>query len=346
MVFGSADAEQDAQAAFEPPPDDWDWVQLTSDEWLKGELIAFYDVTLEFDSDNLGLLEIDWDDVRRLRTHGARGVAVDDADPLYGVVEITAEHVIVRNGDEETAVDRSRLISIAAFEARGLAVWRTKLSAGVSIRKGNSDVAEYNLQSRSRRLKPRSRIDLNYIGSINETDGIQVANKHRFVNSWDLVKSTRTFWRPIFGQYYRDPFQNIEHQASVGGGYGWHFIDTSKTNLDFSVNIGGLYVWYVSALPGLNEQEFSPALGTITEFDIELTDWLDYLLNFNFFFLNDGAGGYKHHLLSKVSTDIWRDLDFDVTIVWDRTQRPQPEADGTVPEKDDLRLIVGLGWDF
>ena len=115
---------------------------------------------------------------------------------------------------------------------------------------------------------------------------------------------------------------------------------------DFSINAGGLYVWYVSALPGLNEQEFSPAVGTITEFDIELTDWLEYLLNFSFFLLNDGAGRYKHHLLSKVSTDIWRNLDFDVTIVWDRTQRPQPLADGMVPEQDDLRLIAGLGWEF
>ena len=31
-----------------PPPDKFDWIQLTSDEWLKGEFIALYDDALEF----------------------------------------------------------------------------------------------------------------------------------------------------------------------------------------------------------------------------------------------------------------------------------------------------------
>ena len=47
------------QNAFVPPRDGFDWVQLTSDEWLKGELVSLYEGTLEFDSDHLGVLEID-----------------------------------------------------------------------------------------------------------------------------------------------------------------------------------------------------------------------------------------------------------------------------------------------
>ena len=35
-----------------PPPDKFDWIQLTSDEWLKGEFIALYDDALEFDSED------------------------------------------------------------------------------------------------------------------------------------------------------------------------------------------------------------------------------------------------------------------------------------------------------
>ena len=32
--------------------------------------------------------------------------------------------------------------------------------------------------------------------------------------------------------------------------------------------------------------------------------------------------------------------------VWDRTQNPQPREDRTGPEKDDYRLLVGVGFDF
>ena len=56
---------------FQPAPlapDTFDWIQLTSDEWLKGELIALYDGRLEFDSEELENLTFDWDDIRELRT--------------------------------------------------------------------------------------------------------------------------------------------------------------------------------------------------------------------------------------------------------------------------------------
>lgn len=39
---------------------EFDWVQLSSDEWLKGDIVAMYDEELEFDSEELGIQTIDW----------------------------------------------------------------------------------------------------------------------------------------------------------------------------------------------------------------------------------------------------------------------------------------------
>jgi hypothetical protein len=36
-----------------PPPDDFDWIQLNSGEWLKGEFKALYDEKVEFDSEEV-----------------------------------------------------------------------------------------------------------------------------------------------------------------------------------------------------------------------------------------------------------------------------------------------------
>jgi hypothetical protein len=44
-----------------PPPDKFGWIQLTSDEWLKGELVALYDDALEFDSEEMEELTLDWE---------------------------------------------------------------------------------------------------------------------------------------------------------------------------------------------------------------------------------------------------------------------------------------------
>jgi hypothetical protein len=63
-------------------------------------------------------------------------------------------------------------------------------------------------------------------------------------------------------------------------------------------------------------------------------------------FLNSESGRYQHHIVTNLSTDLIGNLDFDVSLIWDRTEKPQRQEDGTLPEKDDLRLIFGLGYDF
>ena len=49
---------------------------------------------------------------------------------------------------------------------------------------------------------------------------------------------------------------------------------------------------------------------------------------------------------STLSTELTGRLDLDVSFVWDRIQKPQARADGSVPEKDDYRLMLGLGFEF
>ncbi|HEY7774718.1 MAG TPA: hypothetical protein VIC26_16150, partial [Marinagarivorans sp.] len=41
--------------------DKWDWLQLTSGEWLKGKIKVVYNGEMEFDSSNLGLRKISLD---------------------------------------------------------------------------------------------------------------------------------------------------------------------------------------------------------------------------------------------------------------------------------------------
>ena len=49
-------------------PEKFDWIQLTTDEWLKGELIAMYEDSLEFDSKKFNDVTFDFGDVRQIRS--------------------------------------------------------------------------------------------------------------------------------------------------------------------------------------------------------------------------------------------------------------------------------------
>jgi hypothetical protein len=39
-------------------------------------------------------------------------------------------------------------------------------------------------------------------------------------------------------------------------------------------------------------------------------------------------------------------FDLDISFIWDRIGKPQQRADGSTPEKDDYRLMIGLGYEF
>ena len=66
----------------QPEPDDWnpqskfegkfDWIQMKSGEWVKGEILVMYDEDLEFDSDEFDDLMLSW----------IRGVATCDPAAL------------------------------------------------------------------------------------------------------------------------------------------------------------------------------------------------------------------------------------------------------------------------
>ena len=80
--------------------------------------------------------------------------------------------------------------------------------------------------------------------------------------------------------------------------------------------------------------------------ETELTTWIDYLFSFHATFLDEESGDYQHHLVSTLSTDLVGDIDFDISLIWDRTQNPPPQADGIPVEKDDFSLMTGIGFDF
>jgi hypothetical protein len=83
-----------------------------------------------------------------------------------------------------------------------------------------------------------------------------------------------------------------------------------------------------------------------TDFEIELTAWMDYILSYRMSFLDEASGSFQHHLLTTISTDLVWNLDLDVSFVWDRVQKPPSNAAGDKPERDDYRLIIGISYDF
>ena len=347
LLVNAASADQHATATeFKPPMDEYDWIQLTSDEWIKGELLSLFDEELRFDSDHFGVIEIDWEDVRVFRSKSVYGVSVQGIGSIDGRLIITKEKVVVVNGTEQTEFARYQLVAITPAAERELDRWSGDLSLGFNVRSGNADIVEFNSMIGIERRTPRSRLLADYLGNFNETDGEEIANNHRVNVSFDRFSGGRLFWRPFIGQYYRDTFQNIKGQGSVETGVGYELVDTPRTDWEISGSLGFNFINFDSVEEGQDSENASPVLSFSTDYEFEVTSWMDYLLEIQMSFLDEDSGQYQHHILTTLSTDLIGDLDLDVSFVWDRIQKPEPRADGSVPEKDDYRLMVSLAYEF
>jgi putative salt-induced outer membrane protein YdiY len=343
--------EEPWSEGFTPPPGKYSWVQLDTGEWLKGDITALYDDVLVFDSDHFDDLNIDLEDILQIRAVGTFQVSVGDRmrgnrRTVIGEVLLEKDTILVASSGRVREFHRDELLSITQTAEREFDRWTGDIGLGWNFREGNSNVADFSLNAGFRRRTPISRVSLDYIGNRNETEGELISDSHRVTFAVDRFTSTRFFWRPISAQYYKDELQNIKHQATVDTGAGYHIIDTSRTLWEVQAGVGGNYLENVSVEPGQPNGEWSPIFTIGTDFEIELTSWMDYELYIDMTFLEERAGKYQHHIVSNISTDLTGNLDLDLVFIWDRTENPQADQDSIPPEQDDYRFEIRLAYDF
>lgn len=329
-----------------PTATDFDWVQLKSGEWLKGEIKGLYKDTLEFDSDILDLLDLDWSDVKYLVTHIPGNAYIEGHGTVYGYFEIRDNKLVVSNGGEQQEFARSRLVSFITGGEQERDYWSAKLTIGLNLRSGNTDQVDYNSKVNIKRQTAFSRFILDYIGNISKTSKIETSNNHRVTASHDIFKTRYFFFRPIFGQYFRDPFQNIDAEVTIGTGLGYTIVDTDRVEWDVFGGPAYQSKRFVSVAPGEDDKETSPAIVLGTNYDNELAHWLDFIFKYNTIWGNKASGGYTHHLETTFESELIASFDLDVTFVWDHVSSPTPDENGVIPQKDDYRLIFGISYEY
>ena len=341
-------AEQ-AASEWRPPDDGFDWVQLNNKEWLMGEIKSMYKDSLEFDSDNLDLLTIDWADVTYLRSAGASSINIEDIGDVTGIVEISGDTIKLIDGDDVREFNRAKLVSLSPSGEREIDLWAVDLTLSLNARTGNTEQVDYTTRFSAKRRTARSRVLANYVGNISKTDAgtgilVETTNNHRVSLGWDVYATRRFFWAPFFGEYYRDPFQNIDQRVTVGAGLGYTIIDTPK--IEWNVSGGPAYqrIRYISVQVGQDDTISGGAAVFSTDYDQEINSKVDFIFNYNLTAASSDLGGYTHHMLASVETEITGSLDFDVSLMWDRVGQPTTDADGNTPKPDDYRLMVGIKW--
>jgi len=331
-----------------PGDDKFDWIRMTSGEWLKGEITTMRDGTLEFDSDEFDDMKVDWTDVAFVRSPNAMSIMMGNMQEKHGtlLVKDGKASMQLTDGTVET-FSREDIVSIVPGGTGALAYWSGTLSFGLTARSGNTDQSDLQLRALARMRSPLNRLVFEYLGNYGTVSDVQTVNNHRFDSRWDRFVSRRYFITPISLDFFRDKFQNTEARITPAVGFGYHIFDKhlDKKTYDWDIApfIGYRYTKFFS---GVTSESTTATGGFTTMFNWDITKKSELTLKYNVAIGIPDTTDTNQHAELIFSHDLWKDLDIDITLIWDRVGDPQEDADGNTPEPDDFRITVGIGWDW
>ena len=324
-----------------------DWVQTTSGEWLTGEIILIHDYELEFDSDEFDEVFIDLEDIQYLKSYWPQVLRFEGMIKATGIVELSHDTITVTSDDgTKQTYSRHELVTMTSGADVESSYWDSKVTLGVNIRKGNSDEVDYNAKAHVKRQTIETRFVTDYLGSFSTVDNTRTVNSHRLTSKYDIFVTRYFFWEPVFGEYFRDRFQNIDSRILLGTGAGFHLIKTSKTEWDVSGGPAVQQTRFVTVPLGEDNEEVTPALSMSSLYDTAINSKVDLIHTYNITLVEQQSGGYTHHMILTLETEITNRLDFDVSMIWDHIGKPARRDDGTIPERNDTQMIFSLAWDF
>ena len=349
LVLGTAflaTPEPNLKVDSPPPPltGKDDWVLLTSGEWLNGDFEDLQDDVLVFDSKKLDTLELDFDDVHAVYIAAPVTCLFGDRTICQGIFTMTGETVTVQTSQGEVQRKREALRSVIHAENKR-EYWSGKWSMGLTFRSGNTeqrDLASFlTLQRRS--AIARTRLDVS--NSYGVSQGQEVTSNHLANLSHDTFL-TRRLYVPASLQYYRDRIKNVDHSLTPSIGLGYEVLHERDIEWNVDMEGGYQYTRYDSVFPGAEGSTDGASFLVGTRLSWDVSDTVEFSLQYDTMV---GLAGYvntDHHALAQLSFDLWKGMDWDVSLGWDRIGGARQRSDGTIPEADDVRLVMGIGFDF
>ncbi|MDO3384990.1 DUF481 domain-containing protein [Gilvimarinus sp. SDUM040013] len=345
-LIATAESEQKKKVWPDPPAslDGWDWVQLDSGEWLKGEIIGLYDKTLSFDSDFFDELSLDWsDDIVRVLSSQSMAVRLNSGETVWGPVDIN-QKTLRFSGPVTAQHPRADIVAMSRRGEREIDRWRVGVTLGGSLKEGNTAQRSLSSNLSLNRYTSKSVFALTYRGDYSETGEILTEESHRFSSRLDRFLESRLYWTPGYLEYFRDRSQNIDARITYSVFAGYYLLDQAHIT------------WKVGGGPGYQYQEFTTApqgqalssdTAVITaESNIEwdVTSELTLSLLYQPQFTNEATGQYKHVVDAAFTVDLTEKLDFELSYLWDYTKKPQIDENGVLPKQNDYTITMGLKW--
>ena len=326
----------------------FDWLQLRSGEWLKGDIISMYDDELEFESEKFNTIIFDWQDVTELRSRFDQQIRFANGKVKQGFLIVKYSHLVLISGGTEEHYPLSELLSITSSSDDRKELWDGKVSLGIDVNSGNVNQLDYLASARIQRRTPFTRFSVNFTYNYSKStaDGIDqvITDSSRLTSFIDWFYSSKIFFRVFDYEYSTDFQQNIKSKNIVGFSLGYHLVKNKR--LQWDVTLGPSYqkTVYYNTTDESDQNSGVIAFGTL--FDYSISSRIDYLFDYQIQFVEDKSGKRNSHLKTGFEFEFRDDFELDFTFVLDRVAKPVAVAGAATPKSNDYQLVLSLGYDF
>ncbi|KGJ89791.1 DUF481 domain-containing protein [Colwellia psychrerythraea] len=339
-------------AVWSPPTpvfsQQFDWLQLRSGEWLKGDIISMYEDELEFESDEFNTFIFDWQDVKELRSRFDQQIRFANGEVKQGFLIVKDEHLIIISDGTEQHYPLSELLSITSSSDDRKDLWDGKVSLGIDVNTGNVNQLDYMASARLQRRTPFSRFKIdfiyNYSKSTLDEDAQVITDTGRLTAYFDWFYSSKMFFRVFDYEHFTDLQQNISSRDTLGVSLGYHLVQNKR--LQWDVTLGPSYQQTVYEDSHLESDQHSGVVALGTLFDYSLSSRVDFLFDYQLQFVENDSGKRNSHLKTGFEFELSNDLELEVIFYLDRVAKPVSSINTVVPKSNDYRLVFSLGYEF
>ena len=336
--------------SWQPPEPDragWDWIRVESNEWVKGEILLMRNFDLHFDSDEFGVVKIDWEDVEEILTERVYIFVLEDLTTQYvGTAVMRDGQLSIRVGGKVEKFDRSELLAITPSAHRELNLWSGRASLGLGLRSGNTESSDIVGSASLAREGTNTRAEIDYSGVYGSVNKVKNTNNHRGSMTLDYLLTPDFFLTPGTFEVFTDEFQNISYRLTPTVGIGYFLVRQPEFEWIGRFSVGYQHMRSDSAR--LNNSATADNSATVfkTSVEVELTSVLDLILDYQLQFITPDTEKTNHHAEATLKLEVTGDIDLDLTFVWDRIEDPETDSKGKQPDTDDFRLNLGLALKF
>jgi putative salt-induced outer membrane protein YdiY/small nuclear ribonucleoprotein (snRNP)-like protein len=331
-----------------------DEVTLKNGDRLSGTIVKSDAKVLVIKSDFAGEVSLQWDAITSIQSTQPIYIGLKDGQTIAGTVTTTDGKLVVdtkdagtitapkdgvvtvRNQAEETAYDnqieRLRNPHLTDF-------WSGFFDTGLSLTRGNSDTLNFALSANAVRKTSKDTITAyaNSIFSNNGTGGPTQTTANAIGGGLrvDVNVSDRLY---VFGlaDFYHNQFQQLDLRNVLGGGLGYHVVNTKPTTFDV---YGGA---------DFNQSYYSTPLTQKTG-EIMIGEYLSHTVSnrttfterFEFFPNVSDTGQYRYTFDAHAVTKLKNWLGWQVSFGDIYVSNPPPGVKG-----NDLTLSTGLRLTF